>query len=189
MRQLVIAVASVASACWSSPTPTQVASPASAPASAASVVIASPAELLAAVTAGTSSLVTAVDPHEGIIHLDYMQMAYVDDATPIEEHLCAEPARALARSLDTKLQMRVHQNDAASDFARCDTVRASKVTCGWGGVGEGSALVRLDFVDGSNGWRLIRIIVRDAVATESWDQQQDDLEAAALLRLGGVTCH
>lgn len=117
-----------------------------------------------------------------------MKMAYIDDAIPIEAHLCAEPARALARSFDTELQMRVHQHDTASDFAQCDTVRAGKVACRWGAVGEGSALVRLDFVDGSSGWRLIRVIVRDAVATESWHQQQDDLEAAALLRLGGVTC-
>jgi hypothetical protein len=123
-----------------------------------------PAELLAAITAGTASLATAVDPHEGVIHLGYMKMAYVDDATPIEEYLCAEPARALARSFDTELQMRVRQNDTASDFAQCDTVRAGKVTCRWGAVGEGSALVRLDFVDGSNGWRLIRIIVLDGGA-------------------------
>jgi len=159
-----------------------------APASKAPVVSASPAELLAAVTAATSSLATTVDPHEGVIHLDYMQMAYVDDAQPIEEHLCDEPARAVARSLDTMLQKRVHQSDTASDSAQCDPVRAGKVACRWGAVGEGSALVRLDFVEGSTGWRLSRIIVRDAVATESWDQQQNDLEAAAMLRLGGVTC-
>jgi hypothetical protein len=149
---------------------------------------ASPAELLAAVTAGTSSLATAVDPHGGVIHLDYMQMAYVDDAAAIEEHLCDEPARALARSLDTKLQQRVHHNDTASDFPQCDPVHGGKVACRWGAVGEGSARVRLDFVDSSHGWRLIHIVVHDAVATERWDQQQGDLEAAALRHLGGLTC-
>src|SRR5262245_61927442 len=113
MRHLVIVV-SVVSACAESPMPTRVVAPAPAPASPAPVVT-SPAELLAEVTAGASSLVTAVDPHEGVIHLDYMKMAYVDGATPIEEHLCDEPARALARSLDTELQKRV--NDTALDFA------------------------------------------------------------------------
>jgi hypothetical protein len=48
--------------------------------------------------------------------------------------------------------------------------------------------VRLDFEGGSPDWRLVRVILRDAVGTESWDREQSELAAAALKRLDGTTC-
>jgi hypothetical protein len=188
MRQLIVVIVSVLSACWTSPKSAHVAAPAPAAATTAAHVKTSPTTLLAAVTRGTASLATAIDPHDGVMHIVYAQMAYVDNALPIEEHLCGDAARALARSIDVELKERVHQNDTASDFARCEQASAGTVACRWGDVGEGSPSVRLDFVEAANGWRLVRIVALDSVGTESWEREQSQMLAAAMQRLGGKTC-
>lgn len=184
MRLLLMVIATVASGCWSStPVPAT-----SAPAPASPSRIASPAELLRGARAGTSSLASAIDSRDGVIHLDYSKIAYVDDATAIEEHLCGEPARALARSIDEQLQMRAAQNDTAADVPRCAREPAGTVACRWGATGEGSALVRIDFIERMGAWRIVRVIARDAVGTESWEREQTELAEAALKRLAGKTC-